>query len=251
MPKRKEKPHAHASAPAPTTRLFARRVEIGSGSSNLHVLVAESQERERLRIGAELHDSVLQSLVRIKLDIEQLVAEVERRPARDVASSLTELGNDVRGCIREIRAILADLVPPHLENVDIIEALHRCIDGFRDRSGLHVRRRLDPVPADFGMQHKLVLFRILQEALNNVQKHAGASRVGIELRTSQRAVRLRVIDNGCGFAQPSEDSANHWGLKNMRHRAATLGGSTIIRSAPGHGTIVIAKIPLLAGDTAA
>ena len=237
MPQRKTKPGPDA----------ARRVKAPRSPPNLHVLLAESQERERVRIGAELHDGVLQSLVRIKLDIEQLVVEVERRAPRDVASELSELVGEVRDCIKEIRAILSDLVPPHLADTDIVEALHRCIDAFRDRYRMQVRRRLEPLRVSLTAEQKLVLFRILQEALNNVQKHANATRVEIELRNSARAVRLRVIDDGRGFHK-LEPEPGHCGLQNMRHRAATLGGSTIIRSALGQGTIVIAKIPLHCGE---
>ncbi|MBN1241034.1 MAG: sensor histidine kinase [Gammaproteobacteria bacterium] len=231
-----------------TKRLPPARTGSSPDAPALHLLLAKGRERERERIAHELHDGALQSLVGIKLDVEKLVSEIETRPPRSVAAELTSVAGHVRDCIKEIRAILSDLEPPDVDSSDFTETLHRYIDAFRDRHLIQVRRRVEPVQTTLSAEQRLCLFRILQEALSNVARHAHASCVGIELGTAGGTLELRVSDDGRGFDVSRRRDRSHYGLRHIRSRAAALGGAASIQSSPGNGAVVVARIPIEEGS---
>jgi signal transduction histidine kinase len=228
-------------------RLSTRRAAAERESAELHLLVSKGRERERERIAQELHDGALQSLVGIKLDVDKVVSEVEVRASRAVAADLAGIANRIQDCIKEIRAILSDLEPPDIESIDITEAMHRFIDAFRDRHLVQVRRHLEPVRTPLSPELKLGIFRILQEALNNVAKHGDAACVGVELKSTGKELELRVSDDGRGFDASQRTKPFQKGLRNMRSRAKALGGSARVQSSPHHGAVVIARIPIEEG----
>lgn len=216
----------------------------GAHDTDANVLIGKGREKERKRIAQELHDGVLQSLSAVNIVLGQ-VTDQQRVPAkRAVANDLSRIARQIRNCVKEIRAITEDLEPPELDGVDLVEAMHRCIDALQARHPLQVLRHMESIEAGLTARHKLGLFRIFQEALNNVAKHADATRVEVVLRQAGEILHLTIKDNGRGLAGcPDENRC--YGLRNMRSRALALGGSIEIHSPPyGSGVIVAAQIPL-------
>ena len=198
---------------------------------------------ERARIAREIHDGVAQSLafVAIKLDI------VSRKmgDAPDLAEEVRTASGLLREQIREVRRSIFALRPIDLERYGLLETMRRYVADFGEQNG--VRTSLD-VTGDVSLlpSDEAVLFRILQESLNNVAKHAQASEVAVSLRGADR-VYLTVGDDGRGF-NPAEASgrvstAGGLGLTQMRERVEARGGHYRVESMPGHGTTVFADLP--------
>jgi PAS domain S-box-containing protein len=207
-------------------------------------LFAEAQGKaaleERQRLARELHDSVSQALYGIALGARTARTLVDREPTRaveplDYVLSLAEAG------LAEMRALIFELRPESLEREGLVAAIERLALLLRARHSLSVTTALCPEPA---MRHdcREALYRIAQEALNNVVKHAHATRVRIKLTDQSPIVSLEIEDDGSGF-DPSGDFPGHLGLRSMRERATRLGGSLDIDSAPGHGTRVRVQLP--------
>ena len=142
--------------------------------------------------------------------------------------------------------MMAELRPAILDDYGIVPALEWYTEAFSARAGLPAEvvagdpdLRLDPAA-------ETALFRIAQEALTNAAKHAGAGRVVVSVEATDETVRLKVRDDGCGFAAPEghpRDANGGWGLAIMRERAAAVGGTLSVDSSPGQGTIVVVELP--------
>jgi PAS domain S-box-containing protein len=195
---------------------------------------------ERQRLARELHDSVSQALYAIALNASAAEAVRERDPGR-----LRELIGEVAGLaeagLAETRALIFELRPESLEREGLVAALEKQAAAVRARHGLDVRCRLGEEPS-VSLTVKEVLYRIAQEALQNVVKHARARAVELALADDARGLALRVGDDGVGF-DPTGSFPGHLGLGSMRERAAAVGGSVEFESAPGRGTTVVARVP--------
>jgi len=214
----------------------------------------EAQEEERKRIARELHDGIGQTFTALALGL----SGVEEMMPRDVNLARTQVANlkelSTRA-IAEMRHLVADLRPPQLDDLGLVPALHWLADEWRDRLSMDVhvqvighRRRLSP-------EVETVLFRIAQEALTNVAKHARAQQAIVKLAFyqdqtpgAQSRVELIVQDNGVGMTpeQVTHRQVPHqgWGLAGIQERASLVGGTFDIDSAPGRGTRLIIHIPL-------
>jgi PAS domain S-box-containing protein len=205
-------------------------------------------EEERRRIARELHDDTAQRLAAILLRLhlvhaERSVSERERL-LDEVRSELVEASEAVRRTARGLR-------PPALEEVGVVTALRAHVRSREDQGGPSVELDAHPVDEDLDEEGKLVLYRVVQEALSNVMRHADASRVGIRIAVAQGRVTALVEDDGCGFdprLRLAEDGRG-LGLIGMRERAALVGGSVSVESAPGAGTRVRLEIPVRPGGT--
>jgi len=205
--------------------------------------VVESQENERARLSRELHDGISQMMVSVKLLLESALARFERSetrvPAAEAAlsTSLTRLGDT----LREIRRISHALRPSMLDDLGVaaaIEQLTRELEiGFTQITHTHAASLTDAV--------NTVLFRIAQEALTNIVRHAHASNAALALEISNDAVTLSIADNGRGFdvTHAFVGRRSGVGLRNMRERVEALGGTLALSSQPGH-TLVTARVPL-------
>lgn len=207
-------------------------------------LFEEAKEKaileERQRIARELHDSVSQALYGIALGARTARTLLDRDPTRvaeplDYVLSLAEAG------LAEMRSLIFELRPETLETEGLVAALTKQIDSARARHGLEVQAEWCDEP-DLPYEVKEAVYRIAQEALNNIVKHARARRVEVRLSGCQEEVVLEVGDDGIGFA--SEDSfPGHLGLRSMRERAGRLGGTLQVESGPTQGTRIRARIP--------
>jgi PAS domain S-box-containing protein len=215
----------------------------------LSIRLLQTQDEERRRIGRDLHDSVGQYLVGLKMKVDYIKSSRERGQ-RDDASQLNECSQLVEDAIKEVRTISYLLYPPMLEELGLKSAIPWYLDGFTKRSGIkttfEVCPDFDRIPGDL----ELALFRVLQESLTNVHRHSGSSTATVQLQTENRSVVLKIIDEGNG-TQPKnwEQQGQGWngvlgvGLRGMNERVRQLGGTLELSSVHG-GTTVTATLPI-------
>lgn len=204
------------------------------------------QDDERRRIARELHDSLGQYLVSVKVNLD-LLSNTINDPRQ--SAFLAECLSSVDQCLTETRTISHLLHPPLLDEAGFASAARWYVDGFAQRSALHLDLDFPPVIERLDRDVETALFRVLQEALTNVHRHSGGSTVHIALRLDDHRVRLRITDNGRGIPPEQlrslreDDSAAGVGLAGMRQRMLELGGSLEIEPA-FPGTTISVTIPL-------
>ena len=201
----------------------------------------EAINTERSRIARDLHDSVTQMLFSASLISEVLPAVWKRDPG-EAEAALDELRQLTRGALAEMRTMLLELRPAGLQNARLEDLLRQLTESLAGR--LHAPVRVSIHGAiDLPQEARLALYRIAQEALNNITKHSGATQVEVSLAAEPRGVTLRVWDDGCGF-QTSLAPTDHLGLTIMRERAASVGAAISITSQPGAGTEIMVSYPI-------
>jgi len=193
------------------------------------------QESERRRVARELHDEVGQVFTAIMLQIEHLAAEVP--PAQ--RAELDELRETARAGAYDVRRIAARLRPQVLDDLGLHSALTALASAHAEQTGVLVDRALEPVALD--EEQELVVFRVAQEALTNVARHAGAARVALSLRREGATVVLRVADDGRGLPPAAASSSS--GIRGMRERALLVGATLTLRQPAGGGTEVVLRLP--------
>ena len=204
---------------------------------------SDSQESERKRIAAELHDSVGQSLVIIRnwamLGAGQLG---DAAPARE---ELDEINSIASRTIGEVREIAYNLGPYHLERLGFEKSMRDMVTRVAQASGIAITAELDSLDGALSRESEMSLYRIAQEALNNVVKHSRAAKARVVLEREAASVRLAVVDDGAGFDAHAAAASGRpgFGLNGMAERVRLLGGTLAIRSAPGHGTTVETLLP--------
>jgi signal transduction histidine kinase len=209
---------------------------------------------ERQRLARELHDSVSQALYGIGLGTRTAQALLARGPVpaplqEALAEPLAYVLSLADAGLVEMRALIFELRPDSLEKEGLVAALSKQAAALRARHKLEVRTDFCPEPA-LPFEVKEALYRIAQEALNNVVKHAQASQVMLQLQDRKGEIVLQVRDDGVGF-DPDDAYLGHLGLHSMRERAAQLGSTLEIKSAPGQGTVVTVRVrPASAGEQA-
>ncbi|WP_169239727.1 sensor histidine kinase [Candidatus Roseilinea sp. NK_OTU-006] len=222
--------------------LNARRIE---ALREVPRRISEAQERERLRIAQELHDTVQQFLGRLPFHLELSRRDIRANPAAAEAR-LERCIADVEQAARVARQIRSNLAPTQLVN-SLAGPLADLAERFRARAGAHVSVEIAPAVDDLlDVEARHALFRVAQQALDNVEAHAGASAVRVLAQPADHGVQLIIADNGRGFApedQARAVSEGHFGLPSMRARVESFGGRLTIDSAPGQGTRVVAWLP--------
>ncbi|WP_433220563.1 HAMP domain-containing sensor histidine kinase [Microtetraspora malaysiensis] len=209
------------------------RLEAEHSTSSAHALAA--QEAERGRIARELHDEIGQTLTVVLLGLKRAI---DRAP-EDLRDDLHAVQETVRSSLDEVRQIARRLRPGVLEDLGLLSALSSLATDVAQVSKLSVARRTDPdLPALSG-DVELVIYRITQESLTNVTRHAGATRVELSLTAEPGAVVLRVADNGRGGVL--QEGA---GIRGMRERALLVGASLTVTSPPGEGTEIRLVVPV-------
>ena len=214
-------------------------------ADQLHQVV-EAQETERQRIARELHDATGQALTAISLGLRGMELQLERGTADSavLTSQVREVKSFSTNALGELRQIISDLRPPILDDMGLAATLKWYVQGFEERRGIAGTFLLEGEPLRLPSEFETVLFRIAQEALTNVAKHAGASEVTVMLRFVPGTVCLLIEDNGRGFDAQARVGVGGWGLLGMKERASLLGGQCLIDSKPGQGTRVWTTAPL-------
>jgi signal transduction histidine kinase len=202
--------------------------------------VVEAQEAERKRLARELHDETGQALTSILLGLKPLEQALESAASREAAAALREL---VVSTLQDVRRLAVELRPAALDDFGLAPALERLASTFAEHTGtaVDVEARLgeERLPSEL----ETTLYRIVQEALTNVVKHADAARVSITLTRGARTVVAVVEDDGRGF-DPSAARHEGLGLVGMRERVALVGGRLRVEASPGSGTTLVAEVPV-------
>ena len=198
-----------------------------------------AQERERLRIGRALHDEAGQTLTAIALEVER--AAGEGPPAQ--REQMAALAAQLHASLDDIRRISRDLRPEALDDLGLINALIALTSRVDRQSGVRIERRLSPDLPPLPSELELVIYRVAQEALTNVLRHANASRCTVEIDSKDDQVELRVSDDGVGMRLTAGTAATI-GIEGMRERALLGNGTLEIESTPGRGTQVTLRLPV-------
>jgi signal transduction histidine kinase len=203
------------------------------------------QEDERRRIARELHDDFGQRLTGLKLKVEVFEDDVPDLPSGQ-SDALKRIKGDIDAMITEVRRISANLRPVALDDFGLVVALQLLCKEFQKSSGTKVDFRANPVE-HLDADIEITLYRIAQEALANVARHAAATSVSIQLFNEESGINLVIEDNGKGFDTANlrlhEKTYRGFGLISMRERAQLLGGSVYFSSQKGRGTRIHVEIP--------
>ncbi|MFH8369647.1 HAMP domain-containing sensor histidine kinase [Streptomyces sp. NPDC018031] len=210
------------------------RLEAERAASSARVLLA--QEAERRRIAQELHDEVGQSMTAILLALERAAVEA----AGPLRGELRQIQEITRGSLDEVSRLVRRLRPGVLDDLGLVSALTSLTNDFATHAGLRVRRRFDSELPALERETELVLYRVVQESLTNVARHADATQVDVSLCRSGDAVELSVVDDGRGTAATCEGA----GIRGMRERALLIGAAFDIAPASRAGTRVRLTVPV-------
>jgi signal transduction histidine kinase len=204
--------------------------------------VTAAQEEERQRIARELHDGLGPALASLNIRL-RTVRKLLERDSHPLAGEIGELSEQTQANIRDIRRLIHDLRPVALDELGLVPALREHLARCEQEHDLVVDFASDG-GARLPAAVETALFRIVQESVNNVLRHAQAQQVRVTLMRDTDHVKLHVTDNGQGFEPQLPRSGRHLGLWSVRERVEQMGGQFEVRSAPGKGTTVTTVVPL-------
>ena len=196
------------------------------------------QEEERIRIAREVHDELGQALTALKIDLQQA-----GRDHRVTGEPLNAIAQKIDQIVELVRRIASDLRPAILDDLGLAAALEKQLRRVRESTGIQTTLTAGDEPA-LDMLSGATLYRIAQEALANVVRHSGASRVDLSLETGDATATLVIRDNGRGMTREQATGPESLGILGIRERAELLGGVVAIESEPGQGTTVSVTLPL-------
>lgn len=206
--------------------------------------IQSAREEERTALARELHDELGQTLTAIKLDLARAINTMRNdQVTRQAVDRLQSLVGLVEISLQTVKRISSNLRPPALDHLGLPEALRWEAITFRSRTGIRCQVRSDKDATSLDAEQQTVLFRIFQEALTNVVRHAGASAVHVTLAERRGEFELRIKDNGRGVTEAQAADPHALGLLGMRERAALLGGSFQIAGSRGRGTTILVRVP--------
>ena len=200
-----------------------------------------TQEEERQRVARELHDDVGQQLALLQMELEQVQPRLQQSP-QSLDSQLASLSKRTAGLSEDVRKLSHRLHPAILDDLGLGFALRSLVEDFGEREGMPTSFTRINVPDTLRKNVSAALYRITQEALRNVTKHAGKTHVRVMLEASEEHICLEIVDMGDGFDR--EERATGLGLLSMAERAHLVGGTFQIESKLGRGTSITVKVPL-------
>jgi PAS domain S-box-containing protein len=203
------------------------------------------EEDLRKRIAIELHDDIGQTLTALSLNLAHIGNRLQQEAGNDLRSVFEDSRRLTKGISRSVRNLMVELHPTQLEEYGLAAAIRAHAEPFTLRTGIDVRVQADPRFPRQTAKQEIALFRITQEALNNVSKHAAATQVTVSLRCKRGSLRLSIADDGAGFEPKTalpQPTGSGWGLSIMRERAELVGGSFRVDSVPGKGTTVAIEL---------
>lgn len=207
--------------------------------------LSEAEENERHRIAHELHDQVGQNLTALGINLNMLYNQLSDKVTTEIESRLNDSMKILEETSKKIRDVITDLRPTVLDYYGLMAAIRWYSDQLSKRTGLNISVHGEELIPHLPLEMEISLFRIAQEVLTNVAKHAMAGKVKINLLEEAGIIRMVIIDDGVGFESAGfylSKEKNGWGLLNIRERTETLGGKLIIESEPGKGTRVAIEI---------
>jgi len=226
-------------------RLFEQVRAGGERLQSLSHRLMEVQEAERRRIARELHDEIGQALTAVKINLQMM----QNLPdASALGSRLEESVDIIERVLQQARTLSRDLRPPLLDDLGLVAALRWYLNRQAQRSGFAAQFVAEPLAVRLPVNLETACFRLAQEALTNVARHAQAGQVCMELRHHPAELQLSIRDDGVGFdvnaALERASRGESLGLLGMQERVLLMGGELAIESAPAHGTEVRARFPI-------
>jgi len=236
-----EQRRTDAALRASETRLRESIIELHDVSTRLNGV----REEERARMARDIHDHLGQALTALKMDVAEVKRRVRTGDAAAVEDRLNEMAVLIDTSVNDVRRVAAELRPVILDDLGFVLAIKAYLQDVERRSGLHLVLHSDLVDLPIDTERATALFRILQEALTNVVRHAGARNAQVSLTASGNLVRLVVHDDGSGILAAESRNPRAIGLVGMRDRARLFGGTVTVTGDPGSGTTVTAELPLV------
>jgi len=232
-----------------TQQLQKAKEALSQKAGQLQQLLTETvniQERERQRIAQDMHDGTNQLLIGAMLELKSARERLNSGNLAQAEDSLETVQNILHRVEAEIKRIVYDLRPPTLDALGLAPALRRYADRFERYSGIPSAIQITGEPVRFSSQIEICVYRLMQEALQNVSAHAQATQAGVSLVFSEDSLRLGVTDDGQGFdlAAMQQDHHSSFGLLSMRERAQSLGGQLEIKTKPKQGTQIELTVPI-------
>jgi two-component system, NarL family, sensor histidine kinase UhpB len=226
-------------------RVRERTAELHRASEQLRRLAARQDdllEREHKRISREIHDELGQNLTALNIGLTML----ERLGAPEAAQSrIQELRKGVERMLTTVQRITQELRPTHLDDLGLAAALDWQVREFRKTTGIDISLQLEPRDFKVDSEQAIAVYRLVQEALTNVARHAKARRVTLQLLAEAGMLEVVVRDDGLGISLEALHGPDAFGIMGMRERVHALGGELEIHGAPGKGTRILARFPLV------
>lgn len=207
--------------------------------------ITRAHEEERSRIARELHDDTIQELIAVSHHLDTLVSRVNLTPTA-ILKSVEQAQKDIDAVLKGIRRFTKDLRPPTLEYLGLLPALRELVSQIKENFNLDVKLKVNGTRLHCTQEEEILIYRIIQEALRNVCKHAKATRADVYIESNDSKTSVVVSDNGIGFDQKESwklAKTGKLGLIGMHERALLLNGSLEIKSEPDKGTQVITRFP--------
>lgn len=211
------------------------------GYDNDSTRFVDLMEEERKRLARDIHDGPAQGFTNITMRLEIIRRLLEGGRTDDALGELDRLQAFTRNATNDIRRLIFDLRPTFLEN-GVVDAIRLYCERFAQTSGIAVTLEGTWEKPALPRQVEVAIFRICQEALNNVSKHANASSVGVSLIETEATFQLNVTDNGQGFDTTRKVPGQSYGVAGMHERMTLIGGSVTVQSSVGAGTTVVCEV---------
>jgi two-component system sensor histidine kinase UhpB len=213
---------------------------------NVEIGLVEAEEAERRRLARELHDQVGQSLTAMGLNLDIIRALLPADIPEEIMARLDDTRALVTRTTKRVRQVMVELRPETLDDYGLLAALHWSAERFTQRTGIVVAVEGEEAESRLPPQVENVLYRVAQEALTNIAKHAQATQVNVSLKVDSETIYLIVADNGVGFTpgRPAAlDAGPHWGLTLMAERVEGVNGRFRVESGPRQGTRIMVEVP--------
>ena len=225
------------------------QMDIASKNKFLGVQIIKAQEDERLRVSREIHDGPAQEMANLIYQASNCERLVDTRP-EEAKAGLQELRRQIRTCLADVRQIIFDMRPMSLDDLGLVPALRQLVSKLEERKILKTDFQVNGKERALEKHVEVTLFRIIQEGLNNIHRHAGVSEGRLRLLFSPNDLSILISDEGRGFdmaeteeMRKSGTGNGHFGILGMEERAKLIGASLNVISNPGEGTKIHVKLP--------
>ena len=226
------------------------QMEAATKNRFLSAAIIKAQEDERFRVSREIHDGPAQDVANLLFQASICERMIDIDPD-EAKMNLQELRRQLKGCLTDIRQIIFDMRPMSLDDLGLVPAVKQLLMKMRERGILDATLSIEGAEATLPNHVEAALFRIVQEALNNVDRHAGTKKATVRMLFTEASLAILVVDEGSGFDMDEMEAARqdtqgngHFGLLGMRERANIIGAQLTVTSAKGKGTKVHLKLPL-------
>jgi two-component system sensor histidine kinase DegS len=206
--------------------------------------IIEAQEEERKRVAREIHDGPAQSMANVVLRAELADRMMSQGNIEQAKVELRDLKSLVRSSLSDVRRIIYDLRPMALDDLGLVPALRRFIEAYGDSKEFEIDFRIFGLEERLPSSMEVAIYRLVQESINNISKHAKAKHVTVHLEFKPLKILIKIVDDGIGFAEAELKKGSRFGLMGMRERVKLLDGEIQIISAPNQGTKILIEIPL-------